>query len=553
MKRKSYLGLKLVISFCIALFLWGSITTPAEATYYMRVTYVLWGQGAYGDCIFIELPGVDGTWDTSDDKNVLIDGGYRDTKEPYSKLDEFLTAKGIDGSEGNRINYMVMSHPGADHYYGLYMVVRGDADGMNLPVDYFYEVLDYSALDPDRPIYDALKSHLSGDGTTVYNPDRGNYLSGPSTNCGPSWDSNLVVRCLSANEATGGGNETSMVLKVSLGSSTFIFGGDLPTSEDLSDNDEGDLVTNYSSLEFPINIYKVHHHGSDGSSGASFLSSLSPKYAVQQDGGTYATHPYKVALDRITDAGAIIYRNDLDGDVLIKCDDAGNYDITREVCYPTLPWDGFSNEDTNGIYAPPALPTNLSVTSTTASSVTLDWDDVSGATYDVFRSTISNGDNGAGRHTNPGCDAATGIYKKIAEDVAVSNYTDNTVTEGTTYYYRVSSKKVETDGEGYQYRYERRYSNQASGIPSGGSGEEVGEGCFIATASYGTPMASEVKTLSTFRDEYLLTNKTGQALVKFYYRHSPRVANFIRDKEPLKAIVRTGLKPLVWGAERVTH
>ena len=77
--------------------------------------------------------------------------------------------------------------------------------------------------------------------------------------------------------------------------------------------------------------------------------------------------------------------------------------------------------------------------------------------------------------------------------------------------------------------------------------------CAIATACYGTPMASEVKTLSTFRDEHLLTNRTGQSLVKFYYAHSPKVADFIRDKEPLKAMVRAGLKPLVWVAEKVTQ
>ena len=63
-------------------------------------------------------------------------------------------------------------------------------------------------------------------------------------------------------------------------------------------------------------------------------------------------------------------------------------------------------------------------------------------------------------------------------------------------------------------------------------------------------MVEEVKALSTFRDEHLLTNRTGQSLVKFYYAYSPKVADFIRDKESLKAMVRAGLKPLVWAANK---
>jgi hypothetical protein len=69
--------------------------------------------------------------------------------------------------------------------------------------------------------------------------------------------------------------------------------------------------------------------------------------------------------------------------------------------------------------------------------------------------------------------------------------------------------------------------------------------CFIATAAYGTPMAEEVEILREFRDAYLLTNPVGQALVDFYYKVSPPMAEFITEHPSLKPIVRAGLVPAV--------
>ncbi|HEY86951.1 MAG TPA: leucine-rich repeat domain-containing protein [Dehalococcoidia bacterium] len=75
------------------------------------------------------------------------------------------------------------------------------------------------------------------------------------------------------------------------------------------------------------------------------------------------------------------------------------------------------------------------------------------------------------------------------------------------------------------------------------SGEH--KGCFIATAAYGTPMAEEIEVLREFRDQYMLTNPVGSALVSAYYKLSPPVAQFIDDHPTLKPIVRAGLLPAV--------
>jgi hypothetical protein len=69
--------------------------------------------------------------------------------------------------------------------------------------------------------------------------------------------------------------------------------------------------------------------------------------------------------------------------------------------------------------------------------------------------------------------------------------------------------------------------------------------CFIATAAYGTPMAEERQILREFKDQYLLTNPVGEALVNFYYQVSPPIAEFIIEHPALKPVVRAGLAPAV--------
>ncbi|MCK4905693.1 S8 family serine peptidase [bacterium] len=92
-----------------------------------------------------------------------------------------------------------------------------------------------------------------------------------------------------------------------------------------------------------------------------------------------------------------------------------------------------------------------------------------------------------------------------------------------------------------------------SGGESSGSGGGGGGGCFIATASFGTPISNEVKVLSWFRDEYLLTNPVGEVFVTTYYRTSPPIAEFIRQYSVLKKAVRVGLRPIVWLSREIVE
>ena len=70
--------------------------------------------------------------------------------------------------------------------------------------------------------------------------------------------------------------------------------------------------------------------------------------------------------------------------------------------------------------------------------------------------------------------------------------------------------------------------------------------CFVATAVYGSPMASEVQVLRDYRDDTLLRRRSGRALAHLYDEVGPALAGFVADRPLAKAAVRTLiLRPLI--------
>jgi hypothetical protein len=69
-------------------------------------------------------------------------------------------------------------------------------------------------------------------------------------------------------------------------------------------------------------------------------------------------------------------------------------------------------------------------------------------------------------------------------------------------------------------------------------GQEKKGGCFIATASYGSPLAPEVMVFRQFRDEKLLHSKLGSAFVRVYYFVSPPLAKIVSKNKLLRVIIR---------------
>lgn len=69
--------------------------------------------------------------------------------------------------------------------------------------------------------------------------------------------------------------------------------------------------------------------------------------------------------------------------------------------------------------------------------------------------------------------------------------------------------------------------------------------CFIATAAYGSALEPQVVVLRQFRDRHLRRTTLGRAFIRFYYRHSPPLAEFIAAHPPARIATRMLLTPLI--------
>lgn len=79
------------------------------------------------------------------------------------------------------------------------------------------------------------------------------------------------------------------------------------------------------------------------------------------------------------------------------------------------------------------------------------------------------------------------------------------------------------------------------------------QGCFVATAAWGSPLQPQVGALRRFRDRFLEQDPVGRALVRLYYHTSPPLAGLLGRSELARAIARHALEPLVGLARAATE
>lgn len=75
--------------------------------------------------------------------------------------------------------------------------------------------------------------------------------------------------------------------------------------------------------------------------------------------------------------------------------------------------------------------------------------------------------------------------------------------------------------------------------------------CFVATAAYQDPDHPIVRELRLVRDELLQTSRLGRELIKFYYRHGPKLAAIVAPRPTLRMAARAILTPATLGVKAI--
>ena len=95
--------------------------------------------------------------------------------------------------------------------------------------------------------------------------------------------------------------------------------------------------------------------------------------------------------------------------------------------------------------------------------------------------------------------------------------------------------------EGYDEGYETARRNSRRSSTSGSSSD----GCYIATAVYGSYDCPEVWTLRRFRDEVLRASVLGRLFIRGYYAVSPELVRHLGSKPLFQKPVKMALDSFV--------
>lgn len=246
--------------------------TPAAGRSGLEVHFIDVGQA---DCILVICDG----------HYMLIDGGNAE--------DSDLVYAYLEQHGGGHLDCMVASHAHEDHIGGLSGALNYAQVDMALS-----PVTDYGTK-----VFQNMVKYLAEQGKSLTVPapgDRFNLGSAQVQILGP----------VKEYEET---NDTSIVLRIDYGTTSFLFTGDMERQA------EQDLMD--AGVDLHADVLKVGHHGSETSTSYPFLREVMPRYAVISvgEGNSYG-HPSDEVLSRFRDVGAEVYRTDMQGHIIAESD-----------------------------------------------------------------------------------------------------------------------------------------------------------------------------------------------------------------------------------------
>jgi competence protein ComEC len=249
----------------------------------MRITYMDVGQGS---ATLIEFPGR---------KRMLIDGGG--FSGGNFDVGRMVVAPFLCYSKIRRIDYIVLSHPQADHMNGLLFIAQYFS-----PSEFWH-----NGEHVDNETFHELMRILNSQNVTIHTPvtlDSKRAMHGALVQAlhPPGLSEKGAFR-----QGTFGVNDQSLVLKITFGRCACLFPGDIEHAG------EAALVASKGPL-LKSDILLTPHHGSKSSCSRQFLEAVAPDVAIISCGkGRYRQFPHPETLRRLSHMGVTAFRTDQAG------------------------------------------------------------------------------------------------------------------------------------------------------------------------------------------------------------------------------------------------
>ncbi len=233
------------------------------------------------DVYFIDVGQADSILLKSGDHNMLIDAG---NNEDGTKLVSYLKSINVDS-----FDYVFASHAHEDHIGGMDDVIN------NFKINKFFMPDVLTTTKTFEDVLDALEvNNLGYD--VVAKGDEFKFFG-------------ATVKIIYVGDESDDLNDTSIVIKVIYGNTSFLFTGDATSK----------VERKLLKEDLRSDVLKVAHHGSNYSSSSEFLDVVAPSYAIISVGKNNSyKHPSLSTIDKLNKRNVKIYRTDLDGTIIVS-------------------------------------------------------------------------------------------------------------------------------------------------------------------------------------------------------------------------------------------
>lgn len=239
---------------------------------------------------FLDVGQGDSELIVTQDAAVLIDGGEMGAgEEILADLQEYGVSE---------LDWIIVSHPHADHIGGLPYILEYAAENSDLSVENIMMPVLPNDMIPTSATYERLLDGIEENNLSITDAEE--------------MDLDLGSAALEIYPSPGEYsdlNNYSIVCMLDCAGNTILFTGDC------SEQEEEDLLQ--EGVLQDVDVLKVGHHGSRESSSEEFLEEVSPEAAVISCGADNSYgHPHEEAVERLSAyVGENLFRTDENGTV----------------------------------------------------------------------------------------------------------------------------------------------------------------------------------------------------------------------------------------------